>query len=73
MTTFQKYLPIPPRQQWENNDGYCGEVALISAGLMYGRYISHFDARRLATNNQLDELNFDSSAKAAEGMHLTHE
>jgi len=73
MATYQKYLPIPPRQQWENNNGYCGEVALISAGLMYGQYVSQFDARRLATNNQLKELNFDSSAKAAMGMHLTYE
>ena len=73
MALFQKYLPISPRQQWEQNDGYCGEVALISAGLMYGQYVSQFDVRRLATNNQLDELNFDSSAKAAKGMHLTYE
>ena len=73
MAKSQKYLRIPPRQQWENNNGYCGEVALTSAGLMYGQYVSQFDAHRLATNNQLDELNFDSSATAAKAMHLNHD
>jgi len=73
MTMFQKYIPIQPRQQWENNDGYCGETALISAGLMYGQYVSQFDARRVGTHDQLDELNLDSSPKAAKEMRLTYE
>jgi hypothetical protein len=70
MAMFRKYLPIQPRQQWEHNDGYCGEVALISAGLMYGQYVSQFDARRLGTKKQLDELNLHTSPKAAKKMRL---
>ena len=38
---------LPPRFEWDNNDGYCGEVSLISAGLYYGQYISQYDVRAL--------------------------
>ncbi len=33
-------LDIPPRFQWNANNGYCGEVSFISAGLYYGQYCS---------------------------------
>jgi hypothetical protein len=51
--------PIPPRFQWNENNGYCGEVSLISAGLYYGQYLSQYNARAIAaqgksqTDNQL--------------------
>ena len=35
----------PIRLQWFQNDGYCGEMSLIMAGLKYGQYISQYDAR----------------------------
>lgn len=44
-------LDIAPRNQWEANFGYCGEVSLISAGLYYGQYISQYDARAIASQN----------------------
>lgn len=40
--------PIPPRLQWNANNGYCGEVSFISAGLFYGQYVSQYEARRAA-------------------------
>lgn len=42
---------IPPRYQWNANNGYCGEVSLISAGLYYGQYVSQYDARGIAIKN----------------------
>ncbi|CAF3985144.1 unnamed protein product [Adineta steineri] len=33
-------LNIPPRLQWDNGNGYCGETALQSIGLYYGAWIS---------------------------------
>ncbi|CAF1199086.1 unnamed protein product [Adineta steineri] len=33
-------LDIPPRLQWNNGNGYCGETALQSIGLYYGAWIS---------------------------------
>jgi hypothetical protein len=41
---------IPPRLQWMANHGYCGEVAIISAGLYYGQYASQYEARALASD-----------------------
>jgi len=46
---MSKAIDTPPRLQWEANYGYCGEVALISAGLYYGQYVSQFDARAIAS------------------------
>jgi hypothetical protein len=42
---------IPPRLQWSNNHGYCGEVCMISAGLSFGQYLSQYDVRAIATKN----------------------
>ena len=69
-------LDIPPRFQWSANFGYCGETALISAGLYYGQYISQYDARAIASNNKKQSLQTsqlllgvnDSAAAAA--LHL---
>ncbi|SDT25220.1 hypothetical protein SAMN05216598_4644 [Pseudomonas asplenii] len=46
-----KMNDIPPRLQWTANYGYCGETALISAGLYYGQYVSQFDTREIASPN----------------------
>ncbi len=40
---------LPPRLQWNSNFGYCGETALISAGLYYGQYASQYDVRAIAS------------------------
>lgn len=37
--------PIVPFYQWENNDGYCGEVSLLQAGLNNGQWMSQLEAR----------------------------
>ncbi len=50
-TTYSVGNPLPPRLQWDANNGYCGEVAFISAGLSYGQYLSQYDARAIASNN----------------------
>lgn len=66
---------IPPRDQWDGNAGYCGEVALISAGLYYGQYISQYDARVVATKaarqNKGQLLLGKNDAYAAAQMHLS--
>ncbi|CAN5713014.1 hypothetical protein BH09VER1_BH09VER1_44550 [soil metagenome] len=70
-------LSIGPRLQWNANDGYCGEVSFISAGLFYGQYCSQFTARALASpgvpqsrsSSQL--LLGVNDAKAAAAMHLS--
>ena len=65
---------IPPRYQWENNAGYCGEVSLISAGLYYGQYVSQYDARAIACmdlpQNKSQLLLGKNDLYAATMMHL---
>jgi len=46
-TSFYVYprQPLQPFYQWENNDGYCGEVSMTQAGLNNGQWMSQFNAR----------------------------
>lgn len=53
---------IPGRVQWNHNNGYCGSVSIISAGLYYGQYVSQFDARALA--------NIDFSSKKLQNNQI---
>jgi hypothetical protein len=39
--------PVQPFYQWENNNGYCGEVSMMQAGLAHGQWMSQFNARRI--------------------------
>lgn len=48
---------IPPRFQWDNNLGYCGEVCLISAGLYFGQYLSQYDMRSIAIDGAPESSN----------------
>ncbi len=36
---------VAPFYQWESNNGYCGEVSLMSAGLAAGQWISQYNTR----------------------------
>jgi hypothetical protein len=47
---------LPDRLQWLNNDGYCGEVSAIMAGLKYGQYYSQYDVRDISARVRTDQL-----------------
>jgi hypothetical protein len=38
-------VPVMPFYQWENNNGYCGEVAIMEAGLNNGQWLSQYNMR----------------------------
>ena len=57
-------LNIPPRIQWPNNDGYCGENSIQMCGLYYGNYISEVTCRNVAGGELLINVN-DTIALAA--------
>jgi hypothetical protein len=38
-------VPVSAFYQWENNDGYCGEVSMMQAGLNNGQWMSQYNAR----------------------------
>jgi hypothetical protein len=50
-------LNIPPRIQWPNNDGYCGEMSIQCSGLYYGDYISQGLCRNVAGGEVLVYVN----------------
>lgn len=68
---------IPPRLEWNENFGYCGEVSLISAGLYYGQYASQYTVRAIASQNtpqykaKSQLLLGVNDLYAAEQMHLS--
>jgi hypothetical protein len=37
--------PVTPFYQWENNNGYCGEVSLLQAGLAHGQWLDQLNTR----------------------------
>ena len=38
---------VVPFYQWENDNGYCGEVSMMQAGLNSGQWMSQFNARKI--------------------------
>ena len=46
-TQFMVYpaQTVVPFYQWQSNNGYCGEVSMIQAGLNHGQWMSQFNAR----------------------------
>ena len=74
--TANQSLPMPPRLQWNANDGYCGETSFISAGLYFGQYCSQYTARALASPGIPQSLAASqlllgvNDLQAAQAMHL---
>ena len=64
---------MPVRFQWFANNGYCGEVSLISAGLKYGQYVSQYTVRKTIGSQADDQvlLGVNDDA-AAEALHLQY-
>ncbi len=62
-------LDIPPREQWPNDGGYCGETSLQSIALLYGAWISQDVVRKVAGGEMLLGVN---DAKALDALHFTY-
>jgi hypothetical protein len=62
-------LDIPPRDQWTNGDGYCGETSIQSIGLFYGAWISEQLVRTLAGGELLLGSN---ETKALDALHFRY-
>lgn len=70
---------LPPRREWNENFGYCGEIGFVCAGLYFGQYCSLFTMRSLTspgipqyenTSQLLLGVNED---KAAEAVRLAYD
>jgi hypothetical protein len=69
MTATSLQLPIPPRSQWPNGDGYCGEMSIQSIALYNGAWISEQVARTVAGG---ELLLGDNATAALDALHLDH-
>lgn len=49
-------LNIPPREQWDNNNGYCGECSIQQCALFFGTYISQYNAREIIDPTQQQDV-----------------
>lgn len=47
---------IPPRAQWDDNNGYCGECSIQSIALFFGAYISQYRAREIIDPTQQQDV-----------------
>lgn len=56
-------LAIPPRLQWPNDHGYCGETSLQAIGLYYGAWISQKVIRETAGGEMLLGANAELAAR----------
>jgi len=61
---FSESLNIPGRLQWQNANGYCGEMSIQMIGMYYGDYISEDVCRTVAGGEVLIDVN-DSAALEA--------
>ncbi|HEX4418307.1 MAG TPA: hypothetical protein VH165_10435 [Kofleriaceae bacterium] len=64
-------LDIPPRQQWENDGGYCGETSIQAIGLYYGAWISQQVVRKVAKGELLIGVNEETALNALYLAHTT--
>jgi type IX secretion system substrate protein/peptidase C39-like protein len=64
-------LNIPPRIQWPNNNGYCGENSIQMCGLYYGNYISEFTCRN-AAGTQSQVLIYVNDTTALQAFSLNY-
>ena len=67
-------LDIPPRRQWDNKHGYCGECTIQQIALYYGTYISQYRARAIIDPTQEQDVWVpENSGPILEALRLRYE
>lgn len=67
-------LDIPPRAQWDNSHGYCGECSIQQFALYYGTYISQYRVREIIDPTQQQQVLVpDNSGPIFDALRLTYE
>ena len=66
-------LDIPPRKQWDNNNGYCGECSIQQIALYFGTYISQYHARAIIDPTQRQDVWVpENSGPIFDALRLTY-
>jgi hypothetical protein len=69
-----QFLNIPPRQQWDDNKGYCGECCIQQSALFFGTYVSQYVCREIYDPTKVHDVDVEESAeKVLDALRLTHE
>jgi hypothetical protein len=68
-----RQLDIPPRLQWDDNNGYCGEVSVQQAALYYGTYASQYRIREIYDPSQQRDLWVETSGPVLDALRLTRD
>lgn len=67
-------LAIPPRQQWGEKNGYCGETSIQSFALYFGTYASQYRIRAFINPDQQSQLLIGVNEQTAlRALHLKFE
>ncbi|NBW86581.1 MAG: hypothetical protein EBR23_07085 [Planctomycetia bacterium] len=67
-------LAIPARQQWDENNGYCGETSIQSFALYFGTYASQYRIRAFINPDQQSQLLIGLNEQTAlRALRLTFE
>jgi len=53
---FMRQLSIPPRLQWRDRAGYCGECSIQQSALYYGNYVSQYVCRQIIDPTQEEDV-----------------
>ncbi|WP_394849590.1 C39 family peptidase [Pendulispora brunnea] len=67
LASHSNQIDIPPRAQWPNGHGYCGETSIQSIALHYGSWISQKVVRKVAGGEVLLGVN---ESKTLERLHF---
>ena len=69
-----RQLPIPPRLQWKERAGYCGECSIQQSGLYFGSYISQYVCRKIIDPEQEQDVLVRVNADLVlEALQFTYE
>ena len=68
------HLAISARQQWDENNGYCGETSVQSFALYFGTYASQYRVRAFINPDQQSQLLIGVNEQTPlRALHLTFE
>ena len=66
-------LDIPPRLQWDERNGYCGECSVQQILLFFGGYASQYKIREIFDPTQKRDLWVENNGPVLKALRLTSE
>jgi hypothetical protein len=73
MAARGQVLDIPPRLQWDEKNGYCGECSVQQILLFFGGYASQYKIREIFDPTQRRDLWVENNGPVLKALRLTSE